>query len=71
MTVRLQKAISTLLTLLAFAAVSSLCADIVYLSATGKKYHRQACRTLMKKPTAIERKEAEERGYQACKLCRP
>lgn len=45
--------------------------DIVYLSATGSKYHRQTCRTLKKKPTSIERKKAEESGYAACKICRP
>ena len=45
--------------------------DTVYLSATGTKYHRETCRTLKKKPTPIERKKAEERGIQACKVCHP
>ena len=64
--------------LLARAAVLSVVfvmpattADQVFLSATGKKYHRQNCRTLKYKPKPISRKEAEKNGYVACMVCHP
>jgi endonuclease YncB( thermonuclease family)/methylphosphotriester-DNA--protein-cysteine methyltransferase len=43
----------------------------VYITDTGKKYHRDGCRYLKKSKHAISLKEARERGYEPCKVCKP
>lgn len=44
----------------------------VYVSAQGKKYHTQTCRTIAKAQTVLlDRTEAEKQGYTACKICKP
>ena len=45
--------------------------QIVYVTRTGKKYHRDGCRYLAMSKFAISLKEAEARGYSPCKVCRP
>ncbi|MCR4692035.1 MAG: DNA/RNA non-specific endonuclease [Lachnospiraceae bacterium] len=45
--------------------------DVVYIPKSGKKYHRENCRTLKKTKTPISREEAISRGYEACKVCNP
>ena len=45
--------------------------DIVYITKTGKKYHRAGCRYLSKSAIPIERKEAIARGYTPCSVCKP
>ena len=44
--------------------------DTVYITKTGKKYHRGNCRYLKKSKIAISRKKAMKR-YQPCKVCKP
>lgn len=60
-----------LLILAGSVAVPSGDLDVVYLSATGTRYHRHNCRTLVYKPKQIKRKEAEQQGYTRCKICKP
>lgn len=43
----------------------------VYITKTGKKYHGGSCRYLKKSKIAISLKEACERGYTPCKVCKP
>jgi len=45
--------------------------ETVYITNTGKKYHRDGCRFLSKSKIAIKRKDAEAKGYEACKVCKP
>jgi hypothetical protein len=46
--------------------------DSVYITPTGKKYHRASCRTIKNsRITEISRDAAVSRGYGACKVCRP
>ncbi len=45
--------------------------DIVYITKTGRKYHRAGCRYLSKSAIPIERKEAIARGYTPCSVCKP
>lgn len=47
--------------------------DTVYITPTGKCYHRASCSTLKnsKKVTAITRTEAEGKKLSACKVCKP
>ena len=43
----------------------------VYLTKTGKKYHREGCRSLSKSKRPMSLKDATERGFTPCKVCRP
>ena len=65
------KALKTLLfcdTLLVSVNVS---AQTIYITKTGKKYHKTGCRYLKysKKELTLER--ALTHGYQACSICKP
>lgn len=45
---------------------------IVYITKSGKKYHREYCRTTKNKETySIKLKDAQNRGYTACGACNP
>jgi len=44
---------------------------IVYITKTGKKYHRLGCRYLRKSCIPISLAEAKRRGYTPCKVCKP
>jgi len=46
-------------------------AAIVYVTATGKKYHVAGCRYLSASKTSIGVEAAKEKGYAACKVCKP
>lgn len=58
-----------LLTGILFASASST----VYVTPSGKKYHRQNCRTLSRSKTVISLSidSAKSRGYTPCKVCNP
>lgn len=43
----------------------------VYITNTGKKYHKKGCRYLKKSSIAIKKSNAVKQGYTACKICRP
>lgn len=43
----------------------------VYITRTGKKYHRDGCRYLAASKIPISLKDAKAKGYTACKVCRP
>jgi len=47
------------------------CEIIVYITKTGKKYHRWDCRYLRKSSIPISLTEAKRRGYKPCKVCKP
>jgi len=57
----------------AAAAASKPAKDVVYVTKSGKKFHRAKCRTLarskVKKP--MLRQDAIKKGYTACKVCKP
>lgn len=46
-------------------------ADTVWVSGTGKRYHRLSTCSNMKNPREITRDEAIGRGLTPCKKCRP
>ncbi|MCQ2559569.1 MAG: hypothetical protein MJ157_02485 [Clostridia bacterium] len=51
---------------------TSQSSDLVYITASGHKYHRETCRTLTKSnPTGVSREEAIASGREACKVCNP
>jgi uncharacterized protein (UPF0333 family) len=43
----------------------------VYITKTGKKYHKETCRYLKKSKIKITLEEACKRGYTLCKVCKP
>jgi len=43
----------------------------VYVTKTGKKYHRDGCRYLSKSKIAVSLSEAKARGYGPCSVCGP
>jgi competence protein ComEC len=43
----------------------------VYITRTGKKYHRADCRYLAQSKIPIKLSEAKDQGYTPCKVCRP
>ena len=44
---------------------------IVYITKTGKKYHRESCRWLSRAKIATPLEQAKKRGYTPCKTCKP
>lgn len=43
----------------------------VYITKTGKKYHRAGCRYLSQSKIASSLKDAKANGYTACSVCKP
>lgn len=43
----------------------------VYVTNTGKRYHRDGCRSLRKSRIPISLDDAKKKGYTACGICRP
>ncbi len=43
---------------------------VVYITKTGKKYHRDGCRYLSRSRIPVKRVEAQKR-YDPCSVCRP
>ena len=43
----------------------------VYITKSGKKYHRAACRYLSKSKVPISLKDAKTSGYTAYSVCKP
>lgn len=55
------------------AAAAEAQQETVYITPTGKKYHRKGCSKLnrTKNPTPISKQDAIDRGLDACKVCHP
>jgi hypothetical protein len=45
--------------------------ETVYITRTGKKYHRAGCSSLSKSCIPMTRSEAEAKGYTPCARCKP
>ena len=43
----------------------------VYITKTGEKYHADGCRSLSKSKIETTLQSAVDRGYEACKVCKP
>jgi hypothetical protein len=43
----------------------------VYITRSGKRYHRDGCRYLAASRIPISLKDAKARGFTACKVCHP
>lgn len=44
---------------------------IVYVTKTGKKYHRKSCHHLRKSCEGMRLSEAKRKGYTPCSVCKP
>lgn len=45
--------------------------EYVYVTASGKKYHKADCKYLRSSSSRLTRSEAEEQGYMPCSVCNP
>ncbi len=45
--------------------------ETVYVTRTGKKYHRENCRYLASSKIPMSLKDAQAKGYTPCKVCHP
>lgn len=45
--------------------------EVVYITKSGKKYHKDGCDSLSKSKIKISKGEAEQKGYEPCKKCNP
>jgi len=45
--------------------------ETVYVTKTGKKFHRAGCPSLRYSAIAMKRWEAIAKGYSPCKICNP
>ena len=43
----------------------------VYITRTGKKYHKAGCRYLKQSKIPVKLKDAKANGYEPCKVCNP
>lgn len=64
-------ALKILLILLASLLAEAACAQTVYITRTGEKYHADACRYLSRSKIAFSLKDAVANGYTACSVCKP
>ena len=46
-------------------------AEVLYVTPSGRRYHRASCRTLRAVRTPLSRADAEARVYTPCKVCSP
>jgi hypothetical protein len=46
-------------------------AETVYVTRTGKRYHRDGCRYLASSKIPMSLKDAKAQGYTPCKVCQP
>ena len=44
--------------------------QVVYITKTGKKYHKSSCHHLKKSKIEIKKSKAKELGYTACAVCK-
>ncbi len=63
------KKIITIIIFLLFTAFAAYAAETVYITKTGKKYHKEYCSSLRKSKIAIDLNKAKQKGYTPCKLC--
>ena len=45
--------------------------ETVYVTRTGKRYHRKGCRYLTSSQRAMSLKDAKAGGFTPCKVCKP
>jgi len=50
---------------------SNVFSQTVYVTKTGKKYHKETCRYLNKSSYSINLSDAIAKGYDACNVCKP
>ncbi|MBN2081242.1 hypothetical protein JW859_03435 [bacterium] len=54
-----------------YAAAQDAQTVYVYVTKTGKKYHRGDCRYLKKSKIKMTLEAAKQAGYTPCKVCKP
>jgi hypothetical protein len=67
----LKSALSGIVLFLLLGISLNLTAQTVYVTKTGKKYHKSDCRYLKQSKEAISLSDAKAKNYTACKVCKP
>lgn len=65
------KYLKSLLIIILVSFAFSLSAQTVYITKTGKKYHKENCRYLHSSKIPISLSDAKTKGYLPCKVCKP
>lgn len=52
-------------------SVKQIDSQEVFITRTGKSYHREGCSSLSRSKTPVQRTEAFEKGYKPCSVCKP
>lgn len=50
---------------------TTVASSTVYVTKTGKKYHRSGCASLSKSKIKTTKDDAKKKGYTACSKCNP
>lgn len=72
----MRKITTLLVSLVCLAAVAAQPAPpvedySVYVTKSGKKYHKDTCSSVSKSKIEMKKSEAEKKGYTPCKNCKP
>lgn len=54
-----------------YSCFSDVTAQTVYVTKTGKKFHKSSCHYLEYSKREVQLKSALDIGYSACKVCKP
>ena len=54
-----------------FIIGNTIDAQTVYITKTGKKYHKGSCRYLRSSKISISLEDAKAKGYTPCSVCKP
>ena len=65
------KTIKLLFLIFFVVSISNTVAQTVYITDTGKKYHKTNCRYLKSSKSEIALEKAQKRNFTACKVCKP
>ena len=65
------KKLKLFLFIISVVYTSNISAQTVYITDTGEKYHSISCRYLKQSKHEVSLEKAQQRGYSACKVCKP
>lgn len=69
--IQLMKAKLVAISLILATVTAQAAFETVYMTKSGKTYHKETCGHLKKVRIAISRDDAVRLGYKACKTCKP
>ena len=67
----MRRLVCALLAVLLVVGIAAASSNYVVITAKGKKYHVEGCRTVKKAYQKLTVDEAKKKGYKPCKVCNP